>query len=349
MEKSGNFYIEEAESDFKRVHKSIILNKDIDCLTLGIYVKILVLGKKWQLNIKGLSSYFGISDMKIRKSIALLEKEGYISRKAVQDEKTGKLAGWNYTLHAIPLDESKRTCAGRKNNEETVYPENRQHGYPTTRLSDNTETWEDNNNKLKEDIDLKEISKPNQYKEEIDKSISKKDDYLPFAAEPQPEYGDKPKKKRNTTPKDDSLFEECWKAYNRKGNKALSKEYWSKLKDSDKANVLHHIKAYVSSRDYSYQCEFQRYLRDKRFNDVVYKGNSILYDPEMYDDKQTYHPHVEFPYLWQKEDDGKYYFTGNIINLSDGYTKENRPNGAQVHQNGYTYTWNAEKKDWDVK
>lgn len=175
MEKTGNFYIEEAESDFKRVHKSIILNKDIDCLTLGIYVKILVLGKKWQLNIKGLSSYFDVSDMKIRKSIALLEKEGYISRKAVQDEKTGKLAGWNYTLHAIPLDESRRTCAGRKNSEETVYPENRQHGYPTTRLSDNTETGEDNNNKPKESIDLKEISKPNKYKEERDKSLSKKD------------------------------------------------------------------------------------------------------------------------------------------------------------------------------
>lgn len=180
MEKSGNFYIEEAESDFKRVHKSIILNKEIDCLTLGIYVKILVLGKKWQLNIKGLSSYFDISDMKIRKSIALLEKEGYISRKAVQDEKTGKLAGWNYTLHAIPLEENKRTCAGRKNNEETVYPENRQHGYPTTRLSDNTETGEDNNNKLKEDIDLKEISKPNQYKEKEDKSSSKKKNSFPF-------------------------------------------------------------------------------------------------------------------------------------------------------------------------
>ena len=180
MEKSGNFYIEEAESDFKRVHKSIILNKDIDCLTLGIYVKILVLGKKWQLNIKGLSSYFDISDMKIRKSIALLEKEGYISRKAVQDEKTGKLAGWNYTLHAIPLEESKRTCAGRKNNEETVYPENRQHGYPTTRLSDNTETGEDNNNKLKEDINLKELHKPNQQEEKEDKSSSKKKNTFQF-------------------------------------------------------------------------------------------------------------------------------------------------------------------------
>ena len=183
MEKSGNFYIEEAESDFKRVHKSIILNKDIDCLTLGIYVKILVLGKKWQLNIKGLSSYFDISDMKIRKSISLLEKEGYISRKAVQDEKTGKLAGWNYTLHAIPLEESKRTCAGKKNSEETVYPENRQHGFPTTRLSDNTETGEDNNNKPKEDINLNELNKPNKQEEKEDKSSSKKTYDLSFLDE----------------------------------------------------------------------------------------------------------------------------------------------------------------------
>lgn len=195
MEKSGNFYIEEAESDFKRVHKSIILNKDIDCITLGIYVKILVLGKKWQLNIKGLSSCFDISDMKIRKSIALLEKEGYISRKAVQDEKTGKLAGWNYTLHAIPLEESKRTCAGRKNNEEAVYPENRQHGYPTTRLSDNTETGEDNNNKLKENIDLKEYNRLEEQKENKDKSLfEKKDSFQPqIAAEDKVGYTKKRK------------------------------------------------------------------------------------------------------------------------------------------------------------
>lgn len=62
-----------------------------------------------------------------------------------------------------------------------------------------------------------------------------------------------------------------------------------------------------------------------------------------------YIPYTEGYHLWLNENDGKYYFTGNIINLADGYTKENRPNGAQVNQNGYTYTWNAEKKDWDVK
>lgn len=150
MEKTGNIYIEEAESDFKRIHKSIILNNSIDCLTLGIYTKILVLGKKWQLNIKGLSSYFGISDTKIRRSMSLLEREGYISRKPIQDEATGKLSGWNYILHAKPLDPENRTNAGKKSVEPTVYPENRQHGYPTTRLSDNTENGEDINNRPKE-------------------------------------------------------------------------------------------------------------------------------------------------------------------------------------------------------
>ena len=156
MEKTGNIYIEEVESDFKRIHKSIILNNNIDCLTLGIYTKILVLGKKWQLNIKGLSSYFGISDTKIRRSISLLEREGYISRKPIQDEATGKLSGWNYILHAKPLYPENRTNAGKKSVGSTEYPENRQHGYPTTRLSDNTENGEDNNNKLKKTYKLKD-------------------------------------------------------------------------------------------------------------------------------------------------------------------------------------------------
>ena len=60
-----------------------------------------------------------------------------------------------------------------------------------------------------------------------------------------------------------------------------------------------------------------------------------------------YIPYTEGYHLWFNENDGKYYFTGNIINLADGYTKDNRPNGAQVHQNGYTYTWNATSKEWE--
>ena len=340
MKKSGNFYIEEAESDFKKVHKSIIQDKDIDCLTLGIYVKILVLGKTWQLNIKGLSSYFGISDMKIRRSISLLEKKGYIARKPIQDETTGKLAGWDYIVYAKPINQEKRTNAGVK----TVYPENRQHGYPTTRLSDNTETGEDNNNKLKEDIDLKEIDKPNQYKEEKDKSFSKKDDFSSLAAESQAEY-DKPKKKRKVTPKDDALFEECWKEYRRKGNKALAKPIWDKIPQDVRECIMPHIKAYVSVRERSYQEDFQRYLKNKTYDTVVFDRNTLIYDPERTTNKDEYRP-VESLYLSWDERFQCYVTCSNIEMLCDGYTDENRPNGAKVMRNGYIFVWNSEQKKW---
>lgn len=79
--------------------------------------------------------------------------------------------------------------------------------------------------------------------------------------------------------------------------------------------------------------------QQKIYQTIITKGIESL--------SNTYMPYVEYPYLWLREEDGKYYFTGNIINLADGYTKDNRPNGAEVHQNGYTYTWNSETKEWE--
>lgn len=42
-----------------------------------------------------------------------------------------------------------------------------------------------------------------------------------------------------------------------------------------------------------------------------------------------------------------YMYVGNINNFFDGYTNENRPNGAQFKSFGYTYTWDAVSKQWD--
>lgn len=186
-----------------------------------------------------------------------------------------------------------------------------------------------------------------QNKEEIDKSISKKDDNLPFAAETQEGYDDKPKKKRKVTPKNDQLFEECWKAYNRKGNKGKAKPYWDKLTEEEKCMVLPHIKAYTKVRERSYQADFMRYLRDKTFNDVVYKGNSVLYDPDIANDNEGYHPSTNGTTFVWNETLNCYMYVGNINNFFDGYTNENRPNGAQFKSFGYTYTWNANTKSWD--
>lgn len=153
MEVTGNIYIVEPEDSFKRVHKSIIENKNIDCLTLGIYTKIIVLGIKWKLNIKGLSTHLGLSDSKIRKSISLLEKEGYVVRTAVRGD-GGKFFGWNYQILPTPIDENKRSAAGKPTLQKTDTRLNGQDGEPTTRLTDMSENGQDNNNRLNKIIDL---------------------------------------------------------------------------------------------------------------------------------------------------------------------------------------------------
>lgn len=153
METSGNIFIVEAEDNFKRVHKSIIENKNIDCETLGIYTRIIVLGLKWKLNIKGLSTHLNLPDTRIRKSISLLEQEGYVVRTAVRGE-GGKFYGWNYQIMPTPIEESKRSNAGKPTSQKTDTRFDGQVGSPTTRLTDNTVNGVDNNNKPKEDIDL---------------------------------------------------------------------------------------------------------------------------------------------------------------------------------------------------
>ena len=141
---SGNIIVIEPESRFKKIDKSLIENQNIDCLTLGIYTKIVSFGKKWNLNVKGLSTILGLSDKKIRKSIVLLEKEGYIVRTAAKNEK-GQLCGWNYKIYPIPVNEKKRSNAGKTTKNESCRLTQKQ----TTRETDNTENGQDITNKTK--------------------------------------------------------------------------------------------------------------------------------------------------------------------------------------------------------
>lgn len=163
MEQTGNIQIVEAEDNFKRVHKSIIENENIDCETLGIYTRIIVLGLKWNLNIKGLSSHLKLSDTRIRKAISSLEREGYIVRTSVKGD-GGKFLGWNYKVLPIPVDESGRSCAGKRTSQKTDTPQNGQDRLRTRPFTDMTENGEENNNRLKENIDLnKKENKKNNF------------------------------------------------------------------------------------------------------------------------------------------------------------------------------------------
>ena len=157
---------------------------------------------------------------------------------------------------------------------------------------------------------------------------------------------EKKKKKKNIKKEKDEKFEECWLAYNRKGSKAKSLEYWKKLSEKEKEQVLPHIKVYVRSREKCYQKDFERYLRDKIFLTVVIKGNNTIYDPDRFTNKEEYRPVADGIFqVWDKKRKCLL-FNGFIDQLNDGYTSDNRPDGAKVAWNMYEWIWSSQKKEW---
>ena len=150
--------------------------------------------------------------------------------------------------------------------------------------------------------------------------------------------------------KKDEPFEECWKAYQRRGSKAKAKTYWDKLSNDEKELVKQHIPAYVASvSEKKYIMYFERYLKDKFFNNVVYKGNTVLFDPEHIKNEGEYHPKLDgFNLRWIESE--KCYMTPfDLDMLVDGYTKENRPASAMVMKNGIKYIWDTESKKWEAQ
>ena len=87
---------------------------------------------------------------------------------------------------------------------------------------------------------------------------------------------------------DNTDFEECWKLYRRKGSKKKSLEQWQKLNEQEREQVANHIQAYVESvSDVKFQKDFERYLRDKCFLNVVYKDGKTIFDAETPNEPQN--------------------------------------------------------------
>lgn len=98
---AGNIKVQKPRNNYEPISKDIIFDKEIDVLTLGLFVKVIALSDKWELNIKGLSTTFGISTDKVRSCIAKLEEAGYLTREQGHDEK-GRMNGWDYTFINAP-------------------------------------------------------------------------------------------------------------------------------------------------------------------------------------------------------------------------------------------------------
>ena len=167
--------------------------------------------------------------------------------------------------------------------------------------------------------------------EEKDKSFSKKDG--------------------RTRNKYDEYFEQCWKEYGRKGNKAEAFKRWKKLSEEDKSKILPHIKAYIQSKsEKTYQKDFERYISNRTFDTVVYKGNMIIFDPERENATgNEYRPQLDGYNLVWNEQVKCYISMYDIDMLVDGYTVDNRPSSAMVMKNGVKYKWNTQTKKWEAQ
>ena len=201
METTGNITIIEPVSRFKKVDISLIENERIDCTTLGVYTKLIVLGKKWNLNVRGLRKHLGLSDEKVRKSLSLLEQEGYIVRTPCRNEK-GQLVGWDYAIYPTPVSEDERSKAGA--GKETPNSDS-----PSTPKSAHSDKGGLLNNRINEIIDLNNIEK-----ESISKDIPKKENDSLSLMSPKTPLGEKEKssakKKEKPLPFEDEELRMMW-------------------------------------------------------------------------------------------------------------------------------------------
>ena len=327
---NGNIKVVEPVDDYKKIHKSIIKNKNIDCTTLGIYVKIVVLGAEWQLNIKGLASVLDLSDAKVRKSIGVLEREGYIKR--IANHHNGKLDGWIYEVYPMPLDEMQRSNAGYAKMDgeldfqscaECSVTENQ-----TTLKSDNTENGEDNNNRLNILLDLKN-NKTYNIKEE--KELKEK-----FAS-----------------------FMSLYHKLTGKRNRGLNTEFNAfKSKHKDWKSVIPYlsiaIKRETKEREHAKMLH-KFFPEPKMLSTYLGKERAWeLYVTVGEDAEQiesTYTPQGRT--IWFNEDTKSYWSLDNFYDerIYDGYDDDNRPDGAEITLNNGrgTYKWDSNCKKWIKK
>lgn len=163
----------------------------------------------------------------------------------------------------------------------------------------------------------------------------------------------KEEKKEKTIDKKKDLFEDCWKAYNRKGSKKDAYEQWCKLKDDDFDKVVKHIPFYIKSNEHVFLKDFERYLRHRTFESVVFdkQTGQITYDPERENGESGYTPQCGGALVWN--DYYKcYMYTGYWSGrIADGYTDDNRPDGAEITLNNGRgeMVWSRETKTWNRK
>lgn len=141
-------------------------------------------------------------------------------------------------------------------------------------------------------------------------------------------------------------FESDWVLYGRKGSKVEGYKRWKDLTDEEKEKMRKHIPYYLQSNDRQYLKDFEGYINQRLFESPVYKGSELLFDPVQLESPSVYSPLTDGILQWWDDKEKCLHFNGYIDMLDDGYTADNRPDGAKVKWQMYSWIWSATNKEW---
>ena len=252
----ANFRINKRQ-DFAQIPNELLKDKSISMEALGLITRLLCNSDSWTSNIRELKNN-GSSDWseyKISKAFKELASLGYAKLVKVYDYNKGCFGGSYYDIYddkelckicpkMIYIGEKQTTS----NRDPLFY---RQSVNDSLINNTNPITILNNNNSLT-DLEKKSVCVSSL---EIKNDCDSKNPIV--------------NKEIQEDICDFEKFESLWILYRRKGSKIKSVQRWSKLTQSEKDICATHIPKYVSTREISIQKDFESYLFNKTFNDII--------------------------------------------------------------------------------
>jgi hypothetical protein len=286
--KMSNFRINKRQ-DFAQIPNELLKDKDISMEALGLITRLLCNSNSWTSNIHELckngSKYW--TEYQISKAFKELALLGYAKLVKVYDYDKGCFKGSYYDIY-----DDKELC---KISPKLIYIGEKQTPSNTDPLffrqsvndclinNTNPITILNNNNSIT-DLEKKSVC--------VCDLENKKDCELTVI---------NPVVKKEKELAID--FELAWKAYRSKGSKQKSLARWLKLSQEEKDICAVHIPNYASTREPRFQKDFESYLLNKTFNDIIVSLSNTELKKEYINQKENYVWATDFKLHYQSSNE----------------------------------------------
>lgn len=317
-----NIVKREKNKNYTTISNVFLRDKNLSIKAKGLLAVVMSLPEDWEFTINGICSVLKEGRTAIYSAIQELKDCGYCNVDICRDEK-GLITGNDYTFREYPKKESQ--CLEEPHSEKPNADDNTQR---------NKEETNNRTDKVKS-------------KEERDKSLSKKERAQELINLWNNETKDFPKVRKvspDVLSDIDKLLKRGYSYVDMKKAIILCNSLSDFYKGKERGKTW---KATLQWLIHNTNDNF-----DKIMNGALHTSQEQqrAYISVMSCDdssNEVYSPTTNGTTFVWNETLNCYMYVGNISNFFDGYTNENRPNGAQFKSFGYTYTWDAVSKQWD--